>query len=169
MKIAVKKGYYTDTENYLNKEYFGGDILRVKSFVVFLLISSLFLLVMAGCSGDSVQAKQLYLDSVDALMQANSYSFDITIDQAIHFPEPIPFMPGEETDKLATQVSVTGRGIEDPLALVMTMKVSMPDFMDLDGMSDMQFYMVDNEAYMYLNMFKEWWYFDEYSIDRKSV
>ncbi|HLW19201.1 MAG TPA: DUF6612 family protein [Cyclobacteriaceae bacterium] len=139
--------------------------MRVKRFVVLLLISSLLLLAMVGCSGDSVQAKQLYLDAVDALAQANSYAYDMTLDQVLRFPEPIPIGFGEETDTMTTQIRLTGRCIEDPLAMVMTLKASMPDFMDLEDLAGLQAYMVDNKMYLYLDMFGEWWSYDEEFVE----
>ncbi|MGI6097930.1 MAG: DUF6612 family protein [Dethiobacteria bacterium] len=120
-----------------------------------LILALIFLVVLlpVGCreESDAMQAADVYTKSQEAMQEVSAYSFELEMNQVMHFPEPLALGGEEMTDTLETQITNRGRATQDPLAIEMTMKVDIPFLGTLLEMGEMEmrFYLTENEMYTY--------------------
>lgn len=118
--------------------------------------------VIAGCNNDSgIDPAELYEKSVKAVEEANSYEFEMNVNQIMIFPEEIPLGNGEVTDRMETQAKGTGKALIDPLEMEMVMEMNIPAMAGMpeaEGLGEMEIklYMVDDMVYMTDPMFGDW-------------
>lgn len=132
---------------------------------VYFLITLVFLsmIFLAGCTTEegAIESAEIYTKALDAMQQANSYAFEMDITQVMQLPKPVPLNAGTMTDKMETQITSTGKAIENPLAMEMTMEMHIPALADAAQAGEfanmeIKMYMLDNQLYMYNPMFGGW-------------
>ncbi len=109
--------------------------MRNKTIIIFSLILCPFLL-LAGCE-EELSNEEIYANMIEAVDEANSYRFTMSIDQTMNMPD----MPLININMLSS-----GEAIDDPLAVYMEMSMTSEDMT-----MEMTSYMVDDLMYMYIS------------------
>ncbi|MCW3491597.1 DUF6612 family protein [Dethiobacter alkaliphilus] len=125
------------------------------------LILVLLIALASGCAEneEALKAAEVYTKAIQAMEEANSFEFDMEMAQVTQFPPSVIEEGGP--DKMEVQTTGSGRAVQDPMAMEMTMIINMPGMADIPeaavlGEMEMQMYMVGNEMYMIDSMSGVW-------------
>ncbi|MCW3490466.1 DUF6612 family protein [Dethiobacter alkaliphilus] len=126
-----------------------------------IMVLVLLMGLISGCSdsGEALKASEIYVKSMEAMSDVNSYEFDIEMLQVMELPESV--QEAEVPDKIEIQTRGTGRAVMEPVAMEMTLSMHMPFLASVPEAAEfanleMQMYMVDNQMYIYNSMFDIW-------------
>ncbi|OEH86497.1 hypothetical protein BHU72_12850 [Desulfuribacillus stibiiarsenatis] len=112
---------------------------------------------IVGCGGakTSANVEDIYQSSVDAMAKANSYSFQMEVDQTLDIPDE------QEMHTVESNLVMNGKMVENPLAMEMVISMNMNDSLmeELDEFEnlDLKYFIKDQVVYMQNPMFGDLW------------
>lgn len=124
--------------------------------VLLVAVLVVLLALVSGCgnSSEALKAADVYAKAMEAMQNVNAYGFDMEMTQIMSMPES-----AEGLERMEIQTQGTGRALQNPMALEMTLTMNMPGLADMPqpfGDIEMQMYMADNQMYMFNSMSGVW-------------